>query len=143
MNELPRFASEIMTRDVIALDERQTLENIEQAMRALRFRHMPVTDGRRLIGLVSHRDLLRTSASTLLPARKEQADLLAKWFTVGDVMSRDVQTVHPDTPLSEVARLMRRNKLGCLPVVDGENTLVGIITEADFVSLCERMLTRP
>jgi CBS domain-containing membrane protein len=143
MNELPKLASEIMTRDVVTLDERQTLENIEHAMRALRFRHMPVTDGRRLIGVISQRDLLRTSASTLLPARREQADLLAKWFTVGDVMTRDVQTVHPDTPLSEVTRLMRRSKLGCLPVVENENTLVGIITEADFVKLCERLLARP
>jgi CBS domain-containing protein len=143
MKELPRLASEIMTKDVVTLEERQTLENLEHAMRVLRFRHMPVVDGHRLIGLVSHRDLLRTSASTLLPASRQQADLLGKRFTVSDIMTRDVQTVHPDTPLSEVTRVMRRSKLGCLPVVEGENTLVGIITEADFVQLCERMLMPP
>jgi CBS domain-containing membrane protein len=140
MNQMPRLASEIMTRDVVTLEERQTLENLEHAMRALRFRHMPVVDGRRLIGLVSQRDLLRTSASSLLPARREQAEFLSKQFAVGDVMTRDIQTVHPDTPLSEVTRMMRRNQLGCLPVVEAENTLVGIITEADFVKLCERLL---
>ena len=143
MNDLPKLASEIMTKDVVTLDERQSLENLEHAMNVLRFRHMPVVDGHRLIGLLSHRDLLRTSASTLLPARRQQADFLAKQFTVSDVMTRDVKTVHPDTPLSEVAAMMRRSKLGCIPVVKGEGALVGIITEADFVKLCERLLTEP
>ena len=46
------------------------------------------------------------------------------------------------SPLSEVARSMRQNKLGCLPVVVDENRLVGIITEADFVKLSEQFLAQ-
>ena len=143
MKDLPRLARDIMKKDVVTLEERESLENLEEAMRAMRFRHIPVVDGKRLIGLITQRDLLRVSASTLLPARREQHELLTKRFTVGDIMMRDVKTVGPDTPLAEVTRTMRRNKLGCLPVVDGDNTLVGIITEADFVELCEHLLTRP
>lgn len=55
-------------------------------------------------------------------------------------MERDVATVKPDTPVLEVASRMRSGKLGCMPVVDSENKLVGIITEADFVDLCVRLL---
>jgi CBS domain-containing protein len=139
---MPRLAADIMTKDVITLEESETLENLDESMRALRFRHIPVVDGKRVIGLISQRDVLRTSASTLLPASRQQNDLLTKRFTVRDVMTRDVQTVQPHTPLAEVARIMRRGKVGCLPVVEGENTLVGIITEADFVTLGERLLTR-
>lgn len=143
MKDVPRLARDIMKKDVVTLEERESLENLEEAMRAMRFRHMPVVDGKRLIGLITQRDLLRVSASTLLPARREQHELLTKRFTVGEIMMRDVQTVGPDTPLAEVARTMRRSKVGCLPVVDRDNTLAGIITEADFVELCESLLARP
>jgi CBS domain-containing protein len=50
-------------------------------------------------------------------------------------MTRDVQTVRAETPLGDAARLMLRGKVGCLPVIDAENKLVGILTEADFVKL--------
>jgi CBS domain-containing membrane protein len=143
VNDLPCLASDIMSKDVITIEETETLENLDESMRALRFRHMPVVDGNRLTGLITQRDVLRVSASTLLPASRQQNDLLTKRFTVRDVMMRDVKTVRPDTPLAEVTRIMLRNKVGCLPVIEGENTLVGIITEADFVKLCERLLSRP
>jgi CBS domain-containing protein len=55
-------------------------------------------------------------------------------------MIRDIRTVHADMPLTEVASLMEREKLGCVPVVEGENVLVGIITEADFVTLGRHLL---
>jgi CBS domain-containing membrane protein len=140
MYDSPKFASDIMTKDVVSLEESETLEFVEESMRALRFRHMPVMDRGRLVGLISHRDVLRFSASSLLPNATEQTHYLAKKFLVRDVMTRNVATVNPDTPLLEVASRMKKGKLGCLPVVDSENSLVGIITEADFVDLCMRLL---
>jgi CBS domain-containing protein len=137
---LARIAADLMTKDVVSLEESETLQFVEQSMRALRFRHMPVVDRGRLVGLISHRDVLRYSASSLLPHSKEQTHYLATKFLVRDVMTRDVAAVTPDTPLLEVASRMQKGKLGCLPVVNGENSLVGIITEADFVALCMRLL---
>lgn len=52
-----------------------------------------------------------------------------------DIMSTPVQTVRQTTPLPEVARLMRENDIGCLPVVDDTGTLVGLITESDFTGI--------
>jgi CBS domain-containing protein len=135
MKEQPRFVGEIMSKDVVTLEEDATLENLDESMRTLRFRHMPVVDGKRLIGLISQRDVLRVSASTLLPAGHKQTEFLTKKFAVRDVMTRDVQTVRAETPLGDAARLMLRGKVGCLPVIDAENKLVGILTEADFVKL--------
>jgi CBS domain-containing membrane protein len=140
MHDTPKFAADIMSKEVVTLEESETLEFVEESMRVLRFRHMPVMDQGRLVGLISHRDVLRISASTLLPEGPRQTQYLAKKFLVRDVMTRNVATVHPDTPLLEVAARMRKGKLGCLPVVEGENTLVGIVTEADFVDLSMRLL---
>lgn len=141
MHDTPRFASDIMSKDVVTLEESETLEFVEESMRTLRFRHMPVMDRGRLVGLISHRDVLRVSASSLLSNGEQQTHYLAKKFFVRDVMTRQVATVNRDTPLLEVATRLRKGKLGCLPVVDAENTLVGIITEADFVDLCMRLLS--
>lgn len=96
----------MMSKDVVTLEEGQRLEFVEQSMRALRFRHMPVVDQGRLVGLISHRDVLRLSASSLLPEGQQQTKYLSKKFVVRDVMTRNVATVHPDTPLLEVASLV-------------------------------------
>ena len=59
---------------------------------------------------------------------------------VRDVMLRELVTVREDTPLSDAGLLLWNNKLGCLPVVDDDKKLVGIVTEADFVKLALRLL---
>ena len=137
------LARDLMTADVVTLDESESLTDLEQAMRALRFRHMPVNDGGKLIGLVTERDLLRVSASSLLPHRRRQDDFIALLVRVADVMTRDVVTVAPDSALVDVATLMTREKVGCLPVVEADGRLAGIITEADFVRLAQTFLQRP
>jgi CBS domain-containing protein len=139
----PTCARDLMTRDVVTLEERERLDNLDQAMRALRFRHLPVTDGRKLIGLLTERDLLRVSGSDVLPYKRAQDDVVARLVRVGDIMTRDVATVSPDAALVDVAALMADRKLGCVPVVEPDGTLLGIITEADFVRLARTLLPRP
>ncbi|MBM4363924.1 MAG: CBS domain-containing protein [Deltaproteobacteria bacterium] len=134
------LVGDVMSREVLTLTEDQDLEHLEHAMRMFKFRHMPVTQNRRLVGLVSHRDLLGVSASTLLPSAAEQNALLARRFHVRDVMVREVDTVRADVPLADAARAMLQKQLGCLPVVDADNVLVGIITETDFLRLAVRSL---
>lgn len=139
----PVYARDLMTRDVVSLDENDHLDHLDEAMRLLRFRHMPVMDGKKLVGLVSERDVLGVMGSTLLPNKARQDRFLSERFRVADIMTRDVDTVPSDEPLVEVARLMMDKKLGCVPVVDVDGTLLGILTEADFVRLCESLLPRP
>jgi CBS domain-containing protein len=54
-------------------------------------------------------------------------------LTAGDVMTRDVATVHPDTPLLEAVKLMAQRHISGMPVVDHAGTIVGIISEGDLV----------
>ncbi len=137
---LPRTVSEIMTHDVVSVDEQDNLLNLLESMHVLRFRHTPVTDGDRLVGLLTEKDLLRISASSLLPNRGESDRFLQKRFRVRDIMVRDVCTVAPGTSLREAAHLMAAERVGCLPVVDPSNALVGIVTSSDFVKLVEQLV---
>ena len=96
-------------------------------------RHVPVEDDQaRLVGLLSHRSLLRLVAHG---RRKQSQDPVA----VSDIMNANPVTVSSDTSTLDAIAVMRREKVGCLPVVD-EGKLVGIITERDFIGVAARLL---
>ncbi|HYP90125.1 MAG TPA: CBS domain-containing protein [Polyangiaceae bacterium] len=131
---------DVMTRKIVTVAEQDALENIDEGMNRLRFRHLPVVDRRgKLIGLLSHRDLLHASSSCLSDKEAEQ-NAVIKQLPVGRIMQHEVLTVQPEDPLVEAGKLMWASKIGCLPVVDAEGTLLGILTEADFIRLAVQLL---
>jgi len=131
-----RTVGEIMSKRLVVLTEEENLSRLEAGMARFGLRHLPVVDDGKLVGLVSHRDLLRVSASSLEKGRVERHEqLLANTF-VGEIMTRGVRTARVDTPLSMAAKDMLEGRFGCLPVVDEWGYLVGIVTEHDFLKLC-------
>ncbi|MCO4746093.1 MAG: CBS domain-containing protein [Proteobacteria bacterium] len=129
--------AQIMSRDVVTLGADDPIVTAEELMGLRRFRHLPVVENRdTLVGLVTHKDLLRASLHT--GPRVEQLVQKARTL-VREMMRKKVATVSPDTPLTEAARLMVEHKYGCLPVVEG-NKLVGILTEADFLQMVRSLL---
>jgi CBS domain-containing protein len=56
---------------------------------------------------------------------------------VGDVMRRTVASVEPDAPIAEATRLMLENNISGLPVIDSRGSLLGIVTEGDFLRRVE------
>ncbi len=133
-----KLVEEVMSRDVATLEESDLVLHLLDTMKAMKFRHMPVVDEDRLIGLLSERDVLALSASNLLPHADEQDKQLQARTRVADVMVTELATVSPKTPLIEAARLMLDRRLGCLPVVDEHNALVGILTSSDLVAVVAR-----
>jgi CBS domain-containing protein len=132
---IPRQVRDVMTRQVAVLREEQNLELAERAMKTYAFRHLPVVDGDKLVGLVTERDLLRAAISTLDKAHELLDDNLKRYYFVREIMTADVVTVRPETPLLEAARLMTKGKLGCLPVTEQDGTLVGIVTRSNLIEL--------
>lgn len=132
---------DIMTEDVVTLMIDETMDLAETLMKIGRIRHLPVVDDRGILkGLVTHRDLLRVSVSEVIHlSQKERTDILSN-IPVRKVMRTELASTTRDTPLIEAAEYITTHKYGCLPVVDDEGVLVGLITEADFVSLTIRLL---
>lgn len=137
----PELVRDIMTREVVTLYEEDNLEKVEEGMQKYRFRHLPVVDDGRLVGLVTQRDILRASASPMEPGGAQRTRVLKQQLFVRDIMQSEVSTVRAETPLQEAGKIMLDAKLGCLPVVNGDGNLVGIVTEADFLKLALRLLT--
>ncbi|MDI3280210.1 MAG: CBS and ACT domain-containing protein [Bacillota bacterium] len=122
------LVEEIMTRQVITLTPEDRVLYALQLAKANRIRHFPVVEGKKVVGVVSERDL-----RSAIPALGLQLDLRQLEQTpVRALMHTEVITVHPLDPIEEAARLMYQHKIGCLPVVSG-GELVGIITETDVL----------
>ena len=141
---LPKTVADIMSPDPITLREEESLADIEDEMQRLGLRHLPVVDGKKLIGLVTHRDILRWSLNRFeRDSLHQHLDAERKHSTfVAAIMTRDVATVQPDTPLYDAAMLLLAHMYRCLPVTEEDGTLVGIVTEHDFTRALA-LLTEP
>jgi len=132
---------ELMSIDLVTLTEEDTLAHAERCMVQGRIRHLPVVRDGRLVGLVTHRDLLAASFSIFAEVDPGEQRRVFVSVPVVDLMHPSVLTVDPDQTVAEAARLLLENKFGCLPVVSGEGKLIGMVTEADFLRLTVRLLT--
>lgn len=124
----------IMSEPAVTFFPEQTLPLAEDVMRYKHLRHLPVIDDdRRLVGLLTHRDLLAAQISTLSGLTEAQRRARQEDVTVRQVMTRDIWTVAPGALASVAGRTLLDHVYGCLPVVDDEHRLVGIVTERDYL----------
>ena len=117
-----------MTTDLFTVQAGDVVDLAASLMDWRHIRHVPVEDNQgRLVGLISHRSLLRLVGQGLGNDQREHV-------LVQDVMKRNVVTVSPDTPTLEAIEKMRAHRVGSLPIVE-DGKLVGIITERDLINV--------
>jgi len=137
----PVLVKHIMTEKVVTFFAEQTLPLAEDVMRIHRFHHLPVIDSdRRLVGLITHRDLLRGQISVLTGLTDAERRARQEEVRIRQLMTADVWTVGPDTLASHAGQTLLDHKFGCLPVVDADRILCGIITERDFLRFAIKAL---
>lgn len=127
---------DLMTKELFTLNEDDNLKMARSLMDLQRIRHIPIVNERReFIGLITHRDILRATISQLAdidPATQGEIDA---GIPVGEIMQTGIKTITSETLLKDAAYLLLNHKYGCLPVVNDQNGLEGILTEADFLKL--------
>ncbi|OEU70122.1 MAG: hypothetical protein BA863_00190 [Desulfovibrio sp. S3730MH75] len=127
---------DLMTTNLFTLNESDTLKMARSLMDLQRIRHIPIVNEKRtFIGLITHRDILGATISHLAEIDPVTQGEIDSGIPVGEIMRVGIKTVTADTLLKEAADLLLNHKYGCLPVVNEENELTGILTEADFLKL--------
>lgn len=132
--------SDLMTKDVVTLSEDDDFVSADQIMRLEHVRHLPVVNAGKLVGLVTHRDLIAAQAKLLWSIPKGSGER-AVTVSVKDIMRKDVVSCPAITPADDAIRLMLEKKLGCILVTRGEE-LVGIVTEADVVEWAVEVMAK-
>jgi CBS domain-containing membrane protein len=129
--------NQIMTTELRTLPETASLEDAIRLMAEAHIRHIPIVNTKgKLVGLVTHRDVLATTDSTLRDPDERQSPASVP---LSKIMTRDVVTVDEHANLRSAALLIERHKYGCIPVVTKGN-LKGIITDSDFVAVAINLI---
>jgi len=127
-----RTVGQFMATDLFTVRPDDIVDFAASLMEWRYVRHVPVEDDSgRLLGLISHRQLLRLIARGL--------DRDAGPVMVRDIMRPDPLSVKPETTTVNAIRMMRENRLSCLPVVEN-GKLVGLVTEHDLIIVASRLL---
>jgi acetoin utilization protein AcuB len=129
-----------MTRSPITAPPEMPMQEALKLMRERGIRRLPVVDKKgKLVGIVSDRDLLHASPSDATSLSVWELNYLLSKVTLKDVMTKNVITVTPETPVQEAARIMADKKIGGLPVVQA-GIVVGVITETDLFRVLLELL---
>ena len=132
------YVRDVMSREVRTIERNDKLLAADQLIETERVRHLPVVDEQGMVvGILSQRDLFHSGLLRAIGYGTHGRERLLEGLPVKEVMTTEVVTTTADTRIADAAKLMVDRKIGCLPVVEGR-TLVGIVTETDFVALAQR-----
>ncbi|RKD27022.1 acetoin utilization protein AcuB [Ammoniphilus oxalaticus] len=127
------LVEDIMNRNLVTIKPYETIRLAMLLTAQHRIRHLPVVDDTdKLVGIVSDRDLRDAGPSRFdnESDSEQNEDIFNR--KIQDLMNKNVITAHPLDFVEEAAYALYENKIGCLPVVDGDN-LKGIITDTDIL----------
>jgi acetoin utilization protein AcuB len=133
------LVQDVMQTKLVTVTPETTLPEAIRLTGQRGVRHLPVLEGERLVGILSDRDLKRAMASPATSLEAHELRYLLDHLRVGEIMTRAVIRIGPMFPIEDAARTMVMEKIGALPVTDGER-LVGLVTETDVLRLFVRAM---
>ena len=126
--------SDIMTSEVITLNQTDDLETAERLFKTKKIRHIPVVSGKEIIGMLSYTDLLRISfADATDESDYDVETIVYNMFTIEQVMAKNLISAPSTKTIKEVPEILVKKEFHALPVVDNKE-LVGIVTTTDLIN---------
>ena len=127
------YVKDNMTRNPYTLGLNQSVSEALDIMSASKVERLPVVDQKgKLLGLVTESLIASNTPNNSSSLSVFELNYLLNKLQIKDIMIKEPITVGPDALLEEAATLLDINDIGCLPVVDNDNTLIGIITHGDI-----------
>jgi len=125
----------VMTKNVITINKATPLSEVGKIFSKSQFHHLPVVDGKELIGILSYQDLMRVSFEDSFGVKDNQAvyEVLDHFLNVEAVMTKDPLVIQEKETIKRAAELLCTGEIHSIPVVNEDHELVGIITSADMI----------
>ena len=117
-----------MTVNVVCIAPRETLRGAYEIMTEWGIRHLPVMEGKKLVGILSDRDILIRSSL-------ENGVIHVPESAVSGAMTPQPMTCGPSTSVAHMVDLMLEHKIDSLPILDEDGILVGLVTSADLLEM--------
>jgi CBS domain-containing protein len=125
-----------MTAPVVTVVPDTSISTAHQLMKERGIRRLPVVDHQgQLVGIITIGDVREAHPSDVTTLSIWELNYLWAQLTVEKIMTRDVLTVHPETPIIDAAERMLTHKVSGLPVIDKSGQMVGILTESDIFKM--------
>lgn len=130
------YITEYMTPDPIAISPGLTLPEARRILNDRHFRHLPVVDqGGRILGIITDRDLRSAYPSTLSSDSEKQLTFeQVEKATVGEIMTSPCISLPPGATLDDALLLFDRDKIGAMPVIDGDGVVIGMFSVSDLTT---------
>jgi len=133
------LVQDIMQAHPVSATRETRLPHLLRLLQRRGFRHVPIVDGGKLVGIVSDRDVKQSMISASSMTEGRERERLLDELTAGQIMTRAVVTIGPLFAVEDAARLMATRKISALPVTELDR-LVGIVTETDVLQLFVRAM---
>ena len=128
---------DIMTRKTITIGMDDSLQRVRDLFEEHGFHHLLVVENRRVVGVISDRDLLRSVSPFIDRIAERSRDLATLNRRVHQIMTRRPVTITSDKSVEEAAQIMLEHGVSCLPVVTEHGHPAGIVTSRDLLGgLC-------
>ena len=125
---------DIMTANVVTLSQHDSYRKAQELLRKAPFHHILIADDENhLVGLVSDRDMMSQVARHLGHQSDQQLSDFLPRMRIADVMTREVITVDRETPIDAASVLLLERNFSCLPVVDHQQHIEGVLTWKDLL----------
>jgi len=125
--------STIMTQEVLTVNINDSLSKVSDLFNSNKIRHLPVLSKNKLVGIISHTDILRISFGNAFEDDESDADeAIFDMLSINQVMKHSPFSVSVDQTIGEVAEILSEKQFHALPVTKNKK-LVGIVTTTDLI----------
>ncbi len=126
------LVKEWMATDPITVEEDTSIMKVTQLLKEHSFRRVPVVRRKKLVGIVSDRDIKEAAPSKATSLDVHELYYLLSEIKVKDIMTPNPLTLKEDDSVEKAAVIMLENRISGMPVVDDDNHVIGLVTQTDI-----------
>ncbi|WP_243416283.1 CBS domain-containing protein [Flavobacterium sp. HTF] len=121
-----------MTKSVVTVNQNDSLKEVVTKLRSNSIRHIPVVNGKEVIGIISRTDINRLTFGALFDGQEGADEAILDMLSISQIMTSKPKTISSETIIKDLAEIFVKEEFHALPVVDN-GQLKGIVTTTDVI----------